>query len=79
VEQEAPEEFVGGQTHRALSVAVGAVAPGEDDILVLDAQQPVVRDRDPVRVAGEVGETKRVLSEALADRSAGTDAPAGFR
>lgn len=52
VEQEAEEELVRVKAHRALPVAVGAVAPGEDDVVAVEAEQPVVG----VGVAGEVGE-----------------------
>ena len=46
VEQEAAEKLVGVQAHRALPVAVGSVAPREDDLLAFEAQETVVGNRN---------------------------------
>lgn len=52
VEQEAADELVGGKRHELLPV--GAFAEG--DAALVEADEAAVRDRDPVRVARQVGE-----------------------
>jgi len=58
VEQEAPDELVGGERHRAKPrlpvAAVVLVAKG--DAALVEAEQAAVRDRNAVGVAGEIGE-----------------------
>ena len=58
VKEEAADELVDSQRHR---LAAGAaldpvILPGERDAAVVSADQPAVRDRDAVRVAGQVGQ-----------------------
>ena len=58
VEQEAPDEFVWRQRHRAVprpSVAA-VVLEAEGDATVIEANQSAVRDGDAVGIASEIGE-----------------------
>src|SRR5712691_5211323 len=56
VEQEAAKELFGLELHDLHAITVGVVAPAEADAAVGEGEEPVVGDRDPVRVAPEVGE-----------------------
>lgn len=58
VQQEPPDELGGGERHclggpRGLGTIV---LVGEPHLAVLDVEQPIIRDRDAVRVAADVGE-----------------------
>ena len=53
VEQEATRELLRGERERS-STSAAVVLEAEGDGPVVDVEQPVVRDRDAVRVAGEV-------------------------
>lgn len=55
VEQEAPREVPKGERERS-SAPAAVVLEAERDALVVDVKQPVVGDRDAVRVAGEIGQ-----------------------
>src|SRR5260370_28505861 len=54
MQQEAPQEFVGGERHLSLFVAMRVILPSERDFAIGYVQQPVVRDRDTVRIACQV-------------------------
>jgi len=54
VNKEPPEELISGKRHRARSVVALPVAPGEGDLAVGEIHEPVVRDRNTMRVAGEI-------------------------
>src|SRR5271166_5745473 len=58
VQHEAPDEFTGGQRHRA--IALGTVAAiilvAEGDAAFIERDQPAVRDGDAVCVARQIGE-----------------------
>jgi hypothetical protein len=58
VEQEAADELVGGEGHDLLPVGTGAsiILVAERDAGVVEAHEAAVRDRDPVRIARQVGE-----------------------
>jgi hypothetical protein len=56
VEEESPEEFHGIEGHGALLVALSVVLPGEADVAVLEGEEALVGDRDPVGVTGEIFE-----------------------
>ncbi len=58
VEQEAADELVGGDRHRLLPVGAGAtiILVAERDAALVEAEEAAVRDRDPVGVAGQIGE-----------------------
>ena len=56
MQEEAPDELVGGEGHRLAFVVVAVVAPVEADLAVVDGEEAVVGDGDAVGVAGEVGE-----------------------
>lgn len=58
VQQEAADELAGGERHGA--PALGSVETvillTEDDAALVERGQPPVRDRDPMRIARQVGE-----------------------
>ena len=56
VNKEPPEELISGKRHRARGVVALPVAPGEGDLAVGEIHEPVVGDRNTMRVAGEVME-----------------------
>ena len=56
VEQEAPDELLGGQCHRPEAVLLAVVLPAEADVAVLDGEDAAVGDGHAVGVAAEVGE-----------------------
>lgn len=67
VEKESSEELDGVESHGALTTALGVVLVAEADFAVVDAEQSLVGDGDPVGIAGEVFEdlprsTERRLS-----------------
>jgi hypothetical protein len=65
VEQEAPDELVGLQTH-GLYGAVGAIVlPGEPDVFVVAGLDAAVGDGDAMGVAAEIGENLRGSAEGL--------------
>lgn len=53
VEQEATDELLGLEGHDLLLVGVRGVAVSEGYSILLDAQDPVVRDGDSMRVGAE--------------------------
>jgi hypothetical protein len=56
VEEEPPEEFLDREAHDFEAVAVGVVPPAKLDLPVLPGDEPVIGQRDAVRVAAQVGE-----------------------
>src|SRR3546814_9152577 len=56
VQQEASDELVGVEGHDPGLAVAAIVAPSEGDLAVGDADQPGVGDRDPMRVAAEIGQ-----------------------
>src|SRR6056297_2360849 len=56
VVEEAPGELFGGDAAQLLAVAVGAVAPGEDDMAVAHLLYAAVGNGDLVGVAGEIAQ-----------------------
>lgn len=58
MDQEAADELIGGERHDLLTIgAVAAVVlVAEGDAALVKGDQAAVRDRDPVGVAGQVGE-----------------------
>src|SRR3954451_15338973 len=54
MQQETPDEFVGGQGHHLDLIAIAIVLPLEADLMVLDIQQAVVGNGDAVSVASYV-------------------------
>ena len=57
VQQEASEELVHLQTHETLLVVISRVAPAERDLVLDKRHEPVIGDRDTVRVAAEIAES----------------------
>ena len=56
MEQEPPDELLGGQGHRFTLTAVAIVFPLEADLTVFDIEQAVVGDRDAVGISADVVE-----------------------
>ena len=56
VQQKASQEFVGLERHDLHAVVVGVVLPAEPDAAVAVIDEPIIRERDAVGVATEVGE-----------------------
>ena len=56
VDEEAPQELVGRDHHDLLLADGCVVLPAEGDLIVLEADEAMVRDRDTVGVAGEIVE-----------------------
>ena len=74
VEQEAADEFVRAQCHGAL--AVGAVTAiilvAEGDAVLVEGEEPLVRDGDAVGIAREIGKDRFGAGEGRL----GVDCPA---
>ena len=56
MEQEPANELVGGQRHGGDMIAVSVVLPAESNLVIVDGDQTVVGDRDPVGVAPDIVE-----------------------
>ena len=54
VEEESPNELLGGERHDFLLIVVAVVPPLELDLPVFDFQDPMIGNRDPVGVAADV-------------------------
>ena len=65
VEQEAPDELVGLQTHGLDGAAVAIVLPGKGDMIVIAVLDAAVGDGDAMGVAAEIGENLRGSAERL--------------
>ena len=71
---EAAEKLHRGQGHRAPLVAVGVVLPAKRDALAVEGEQPVIADRDAMRVAPEIAQHRRRAAEG----GLGIDDPVGL-
>jgi hypothetical protein len=56
VEQEAAQEFVDGQSHESLLVAVSRVSPSEGDVALGESHQPAVGDGDAMSIGAEIAQ-----------------------
>src|SRR6202161_3506747 len=65
VEQEAPDELVGLQTHGLDGAAVAIVLPGKGDMTVIAVLDAAVGDGDAMGVAPEIGEDLRGPAKRL--------------
>jgi len=54
MEEESPDELLGRESHDFLLMVIAVVPPVELDLPVLDIQQSMVGNRDPVGVAAHV-------------------------
>ena len=54
MEQEPPQEFLGGHRHQPFLALVGIVFPAESDFALGKVYDPMVGDGDAMRVAGQV-------------------------
>lgn len=54
VEEESPNELLGGESHDFLLIVVAVVPPVELDLPVFDLHDPMIGNRDPVGVAADV-------------------------
>src|SRR5512140_3020692 len=57
MQQESTQELIHGQGHQPFLVLVGGVSPAEGDLAVDERDQPMIGNRDTVRVAAEVAES----------------------
>jgi hypothetical protein len=73
VEQEAADELLGLERHDLHAIPVGVVLPAEADDPVVEAEEAVVGEGDPVRIAAEVLEHWGGAGE----RAFGVDDPVG--
>ena len=57
MKQEAAKELVGGKPHHLLAVGVGSaiIFVTEGYAVLIEGDEPTVRDRNPVRIAAEIG------------------------
>lgn len=62
VQQESAQEFIDGQSHKALFVFVSRVTPAEGDDAIGKRDEPMVGDRHSMRVLAEI--PKRMLRTA---------------
>jgi hypothetical protein len=65
VEQKTAEELVSGKGHFPLLVAAGVVSPPEGHLPVLECNQPMIRDCNPVGVASKILQRIFRASEGL--------------
>jgi hypothetical protein len=54
VQQETADELMRGQCHLTLLAVVGVILPAESDLVLLEAQQPVIGDRHPMGIPRQV-------------------------
>jgi hypothetical protein len=52
--EKAAQELLMGQRHRTVLAAMGIIFPAKSDLLVRHVEQTRIRDRHPMRVAGQV-------------------------
>ena len=62
VQQEAANELLGGNGHRALLVAVSIIPPAERDVVAIEGEQSMIGDGDAMGIAAEV--TQHLLGTA---------------
>ena len=54
MQQEAAQKLIGGNSHLALLVAVDIVLPTKGDLVAIEVSEPVIADRHPMRIAGQI-------------------------
>ena len=54
MQEEPPEELFGLECHRAGSAVVAIVLPAEGDAGLVDIEDAMIRDRNPMRIASQV-------------------------
>lgn len=54
MQEKAAQELIGSDGHRPLLVAPGVVLPSERDFAILEPDQPVIGDGNPMGVPGEI-------------------------
>ncbi len=54
VQEKAANELVRGKRHHLALVAVRVIAPAETHRVAVETDEPVIRDRHPVRIAGQI-------------------------
>ena len=67
MQQEAADEFLRRQSHLSLFATVRVIFPAKSDLPVLHADQPVVGDGHPMRVAGQIVQYMFGPAEGLSD------------
>ena len=56
MEAEASEEFLGAERHQSDLTPVAIVLPPKRHLLVADVDEPMIGNRDPIRVPGQIVE-----------------------
>ena len=54
MKKEPADKLVGLESHRLLTVMVGIIAPEEGNLAVLEGEDAVIRDGDPMGISAEV-------------------------
>ncbi|OGW43461.1 MAG: hypothetical protein A2Y66_08245 [Nitrospirae bacterium RBG_13_41_22] len=54
MKKEPSDELIGLESHGLLFIAIGIVTPAEGDIAVLDFEDTVITDSDPVGISAQV-------------------------
>jgi len=54
MQEKAPQELVGAEGHRPLFIATSVILPSERDFAILEPDQPVIGDGNPMGISGEV-------------------------
>ncbi len=54
MKKEPADKLVGLEGHRLLAVRVGIIPPEEGDLAVLDGEEAVISDGDPMGISAEV-------------------------
>ena len=63
MEQKPPQKLLGGDGHQTLLAMVGVIFPAKGDVAIGNVDDPVIRDSDAMRVAGQVVEDVLGASE----------------
>ena len=56
MEQKPPQKLLGGDGHQTLLAVVGVIFPAKGDVAIGNVDDPVIRDSDAMRVAGQIVE-----------------------
>ena len=63
MEEEPPQKLLGGEGHQPLLAVVGVIFPAKGDVAIGNVDDPVIRDSDAMRVAGQIVEDVLGASE----------------
>ena len=54
MKEEPSDELIGLESHGLLFIAIGVVPPAEGDIVVLDIEDTVIADSDPMGISAQI-------------------------